>query len=135
MAKKIPFAKISKHTVASDNLDKVITETSSQTKRDYHSRFYWMYKQRLQKHPNITTYQLLTSLADEIEEKRNNGEIKYASLRQYKATINYALTYIAAALRDSNNKKIPPSQAPLYKDLASRINKNKINVLSARVLN
>ncbi len=135
MAKKIPFAKINKHTVASDNLDKVITETSSQTKRDYHSRFYGMYKQRLQKHPNITTYQLLTSLADEIEEKRNNGEIKYASLRQYKATINYALTYIAAALRDSNNKKIPPSQAPFYKDLASRLNEDQINVLSARVLN
>ncbi len=135
MAKKIPFAKISKHTVASDNLDKVITETSSQTKRDYHSRFYGMYKQRLQKHPNITTYQLLISLVDEIEEKRNNGEIKYASLRQYKATINYALTYIAAALRDSDSKRIPPSQAPFYKELASKLSEDQINTLSARVLN
>lgn len=135
MTKKIPFAKISKHTVASDNLDKVITETSSQTKRDYHSRFYGMYKQRLQKHPNITTYQLLNSLADEIEEKRNNGGIKYASLRQYKATINYALTYIAAALRDSDNKKIPPSQAPFYKELASKLSEDQIDALSARVLN
>lgn len=138
MSKKLPLPKISKHTIASDNLNKVVVETSARTKRDYHKRFFGMYNKRshgdqfFSKTP--TTYQVIDLMIGEIEEKRKNGSLKHSSLRQYKATLNYALTYMAAMKNQDTSVSVPPAQKPFYKQLADNISVDEINKLSTRVL-
>lgn len=145
MAMKKPFSLVSKHAVASENLDKIIGETNAQTKRGYHGRFVSMYQTKLQSISNNdegmkdddfnpTPYQVFTAIADEIEDKRNKGLLKHSSLRQYKSAINYGLTYTAAAKDKDKVSKIPPAQSAFYKDLSAQMNMAQINAISARVL-
>lgn len=142
MSKRSPYSLISKHELASNNLDKVIQETNAKTKRDYHKRFLGMYQTRLQQactqlniaSEHITPHQVLSLLADDIEQKRSSGKLKHSSLRQYKAAVNYGLTYIAAAKDAQSVGRIPPTQFAFYHSLSDRMTLEQVDELSARVL-
>lgn len=135
---KLLFSMLNKHAIASDNLDIMVSQTSARTKRDYHNRFYGMYNTRLQSSQQAgntaTVYSILDQMISEIEQKRHDGQLKHSSLRQYKATINYGLTYLAAAKDEEDKKRIPPAQAVFYQEVARSLRLDQINALSERVL-
>lgn len=141
MAKKQLLSTMSKHKIASNNLEKIITQTNARTKKDYHKRFVSMFNAKQNKLKANTTAQnsvnsfiVINEIIKDVENKRTDGKIKHNSLRQYKSTINYALTYIAAAKHPENKHRIPYIQKGFYYKIAETISVEQINSLSEQVL-
>lgn len=83
-----------KHLELENNFERILEETSEGTRNNYFKRFNGLYKRALKESDNqgISLVDSFINEIEYIEHKRKNGQLKQATVRQYKAALLYGLT-------------------------------------------
>lgn len=140
------------HSALEENYSRLLEHTSAKTRSNYLKRFKSLYKRALKqtaktKRPIHST---LMSEIEAIEKKRENGLLKQASVRQYKASILYGLTCTYESLnqvvdsiqktsvnKDGEVKALSSEHEPedlaLFEELSTKVGYDGLACLYSRV--
>lgn len=83
VAKEKEFVSVYASDSLADNYARILKDTSDATQINYHKRYVgW----------KVSTVEDISDFIDQLDQKWQNGEYRYATIRQYKAALGYALS-------------------------------------------
>lgn len=118
------------HLELGSNFERVLTETSEKTRNNYFKRFNGLCKKALKEsdRKDISFTHSFINEIEQIEQKRKNGQLKQASVRQYKAALLYGLTLTSKYNTDNQalTQSFSAEQIAVFANIADRINDDDI---------
>ena len=126
-----------KHLELGSNFARVLQETSEKTRNNYFKRFKGLYARALKQSndKDMSFAEGFIKEIESIEQKRQQGQLKQASIRQYKAALLYGLTLTSEYSSDNKalTNSISTEQIELFKNVAQVMSHNDVNEAYERI--